>query len=79
MTNRFSELLAVFESSISNRSLDVSGKRRELVIEALRIADADLVGALTQLLQYTGGWDLKDPNHPIVIARTALERAGVKL
>lgn len=38
MQNRFSELLAVFESDASNRSLDISGKRRDTVIEALRIA-----------------------------------------
>jgi len=36
--NRFAELLAVFESEVSNRSLDISGKRRETVIAALRIA-----------------------------------------
>ncbi len=36
--NRFNELLAVFESDASNRSLDISGKRRETVIDALRIA-----------------------------------------
>ena len=36
--NRFTELLAVFESDASNRSIEISGKRRDTVIEALRIA-----------------------------------------
>jgi hypothetical protein len=36
--NRFTELLSVFESDASNRSLDISGKRRDTVIEALSIA-----------------------------------------
>lgn len=36
--NRFAELLTIFESDASNRSLEISGKRRDLVIEALRIA-----------------------------------------
>lgn len=36
--NRFTELLTIFESDASNRSLEISGKRRDLVIEALRIA-----------------------------------------
>lgn len=34
--------------------------------------------ALIELLQYTGGWDLTDPEHPIVKARLALERAGIR-
>jgi hypothetical protein len=38
MQNRFTELLAVFESDASNRSIEISGKRRDVVIEALRIA-----------------------------------------
>ncbi len=38
MTNRFTELLAVFESDASNRSIEISGKRRDTVIDALRIA-----------------------------------------
>ena len=38
--NRFTELLAVFESDASNRSLDISSKRRETVIDALRVAGA---------------------------------------
>lgn len=38
MHNRFTELLAVLESDVSNRSIDISGKRRETIIEALRIA-----------------------------------------
>lgn len=38
--NRFTELLAVFESDVSNQGLTISGKRRDTVIEALRIAAA---------------------------------------
>jgi len=30
--------------------------------------------ALRQLLDYTGGWDLTQKDHPIVIARKALEQ-----
>jgi hypothetical protein len=41
--NRFTELLAVFESDASNRSLDISGKRRDVVIDALRIAAASIL------------------------------------
>lgn len=46
MTNRFNELLAVFESKASNRSLDISGKRRETIIEALRIAAANTLAPI---------------------------------
>lgn len=38
MQNRFSELLAIFESEVSNQGITLSGKRRDLVIEALQIA-----------------------------------------
>lgn len=39
MTNpAYAELLAVLESDASNRSLEISGKRRDTIIEALRIA-----------------------------------------
>jgi len=34
-----------------------------------------LLPALRGLLNYTGGWDLTQPDHPIVIARKALEFA----
>ena len=44
--NRFTELLAVFESDLSNRSLDISGKRRDTVIEALRIASASVLAPI---------------------------------
>lgn len=77
--NRFGELLAVLKSGASNSSIYISGKRRPIIIDALRIAEADVAGALLELLQYSGGWDLKDKDHPIVKARRALERAGVKL
>lgn len=76
--NRFTELLAIVESD-EFRMLELSGKRRETIVEALRIANAGVTDALSELLQYTGGWDLKDPEHPIVKARHALECAGVKL
>lgn len=36
--NRFTELLAVFENAESNRSIEISGRRRDTVIEALRAA-----------------------------------------
>ena len=32
----------------------------------------ELIAALAGLLDYVGGWDVKDPTHPIVIAREAL-------
>lgn len=35
----------------------------------------DLLDALQGLLQYTGGWDLTDPTHPVVIARAAIAKA----
>lgn len=44
--NRFTELLAVFESDASNRSLYISGKRRDTVIDALRIAGAGVLPAI---------------------------------
>jgi hypothetical protein len=47
MTNRFAELLAVLESdSVSNSSIYISGKRRELVVEALRIAAASVLAPI---------------------------------
>lgn len=36
--NRFTELLSVLESDASNRSIEISGKRRDTIIEALKIA-----------------------------------------
>lgn len=41
--NRFTELLAVFESDIASQGLSVTGKRRETIIEALRIAAAGVL------------------------------------
>ena len=76
----YSEMIARFrDPAISNRSLDITEKRRVVILAALQIADANVIDALIELLQYNGGWDLKDENHPIVKARRALERAGVKL
>lgn len=47
MTNRFAELLAVLKATtVSNSSIYISGKRRELVIEALRIASATILPAI---------------------------------
>jgi hypothetical protein len=63
-------------------AIDLTNKRVDTLIEALVIADSGVVHALEELLQYTGGWDLKDPNHPIVKAikvRETLKRAGVQL
>lgn len=42
MKEQFRELLAVFENAKSNTSIEISGKRRELMIVALRIAIAEL-------------------------------------
>ena len=39
--NRFAGLLAIFEQAATNTSLAITGKRRALVIEALRIAAAN--------------------------------------
>lgn len=36
--NQYAELLAILESDASNRSIEISGKRREIIIDALRIA-----------------------------------------
>jgi hypothetical protein len=46
MNNRFTELLAIFESDASNRSLEISGKRRDTVIEALRVAAASILAPI---------------------------------
>jgi hypothetical protein len=80
MPTIYSELLAlVRDPHISNRSLDMTDRRRIIIAAALQVADANLIEALVELLQYTGGWDMTDENHPIVKARRALERAGVQL
>lgn len=75
----YAELITVFENSATVRSIGLTEKRIDVLLEALRIADAGVVDATVELLQYNGGWDLKDEQHPIVKARRALERAGVKL
>lgn len=77
----YTELLTlVRDPKISNRSLDMTDKRRVLIGAALQVADAGLIEALSELLQYTGGWDLPlHGDHPISKARLALKRAGVNL
>ena len=48
----------------------------EVTANARLIAAApDMLAALQNLLNYTGGWDLKDPEHPIVAARAAIAKA----
>lgn len=81
MPSIYSELLALVRNpSVSNRSLDMTDRRRILIGAALQVADAGLIEALSELLQYTGGWDLPlHSDHPIAKARRALERAGVTL
>lgn len=44
--NKFTELLAVLEGDHSNRSLSISGARRETIIEALHIAAAGVLPAI---------------------------------
>lgn len=44
--NKFTELLTVLEGDHSNRSLSISGARRETIIEALRIAAAGVLPAI---------------------------------
>jgi hypothetical protein len=34
----------------------------------------EVLAALREILNYIGGWDLKDPNHPIVKTRELMER-----
>jgi hypothetical protein len=41
--NRFSDLLTLIEGDTSLRMLELSGKRREIIIEALRIAAAGVL------------------------------------
>lgn len=71
----YRRLIAVLENVATLRSFDLTEKRVDVLVDALTIADSGIVEALEQLLNYTGGWDLKDPEHPIVIARTALVKA----
>lgn len=40
----------------------------------LVIAETGYEVALRELLNYTGGWDITDEDHPIYIARKALEK-----
>jgi hypothetical protein len=71
----YTRLIAVLENSKSLRSIDMTEKRVDVLIDALTVASSGIVEALEQLLNYTGGWDLKEPKHPIVIARNALVKA----
>lgn len=71
----YRRLIAVLENAKSLRSIDLTEKRVDVLVDALTVADSGIVEALEQLLNYTGGWDLTDPKHPIVIARTALVKA----
>jgi hypothetical protein len=43
-----------------------------------RHRDNPLAAPLLGLLNYVGGWDLTDPQHPIVIARKAYEEAMIR-
>lgn len=64
----------------SRAAIDLTNKRVDLLIAALEVADAGVVQALEDLLQYTGGWDLKNPDHPIakaIAVRNKLIAAGL--
>lgn len=59
-----------------------SYERTTIAQRVNRAADAwliaaapDMLAALQRLLEYTGGWDLTDPDHPIVQARAAIAKA----
>ena len=57
-------------------AIDLTNNRVDTLIEALTIADSEIVQALEGLLQYTGGWDLPlHGDHPISKARLALKKA----
>lgn len=74
----YAELIAVLENSQSVRSINMTEKRVTVLVKALRIADAGLVDAIEDLLNYTGGWDLPlHGDHPISKARAALAKAGM--
>lgn len=92
----YAELITIFETAASVRSVGLTEKRIDVILDALRIAEAlehkaacplclrtgpadGVAIALLELLQYNGGWDLQNPEHPIVKARRALECVGVKL
>jgi hypothetical protein len=72
----YAELIAIFENAQSVRSIGLTEKRIDVILRALRVADAGLVEAMQNLLNYTGGWDLPlHGEHPISKARAALYRA----
>lgn len=71
----YRQLINVLENSKTVRSIGLTEKRIDVLVDALTIADSGIVDALEGLLNYTGGWDLKDPEHPIVKARVALVKS----
>lgn len=74
------QLINVLVGARSLRSIDMTEKRVDMLIAGLEAIDAGVVQALEDLLQYTGGWDLKNPDHPIVKAiavRNKLIAAGL--
>lgn len=72
----YAELIAVLQNSATLRSINMTEKRVEVLVEALTIADSGIVQALEDLLKYTGGWDLPlHGDHPISKARLALLKA----
>lgn len=78
----YAELIAILENAQSVASIGLTEKRIDVILAALRIANAGVTDALEGLLGYTGGWDIdetKHADHPIVLARQALKRAGVEL
>ena len=52
-------------------------KTPELLCKAMDAYELqhELTTALNDLLNYTGGWDLTDPEHPIVKARAVIAKA----
>ena len=79
--NQYAELLTVLESDASNRSIEISGKRRETIIDALRIASTTMshnrkAVACAQLLVTTwANWE--DGNEDVLddVLRMACENA----
>ena len=76
----YRELINVLQNAATVRSISLTEKRIDVLVEALTIADAGTVDALLELLNYTGGWDLPlEGDHPISKARRAVLKAGGKL
>lgn len=72
----YRQLINVLQNARSVRSISLTEKRVDMLVEGLTLADAGVLQALEDLLQYTGGWDLKkaNPHHPIARAIVALEK-----